>query len=132
MKPQDATAALKELVGEMNAGKVDMLIIMGSNPVYDAPADFAFCRRDGQGSAAGAAQRCTRTKPAITCTGTSPARTTWSSGATRAAFDGTASLIQPLIAPLYNGKSEYEFIFALVGSSETPATTSSASTGRAR
>ena len=39
-------------------------------------------------------------------------------GDTRA-FDGTASLIQPLIAPLYNGKSEYEFIFSLIGSSET-------------
>ena len=34
-------------------------------------------------------------------------------------FDGTVSLTQPLIAPLYNGKSEYEFIFALVGSPET-------------
>ena len=42
VKPQDQTAALKELVGEMNAGKVDMLLIMGSNPVYDAPADFGF------------------------------------------------------------------------------------------
>ena len=41
-KPQDQTAALKELVGEMNAGKVDLLIIMGGNPVYDAPADFDF------------------------------------------------------------------------------------------
>ena len=41
-KPQDQTAALKELVGEMNAGKVDLLLIMGSNPVYDAPADFDF------------------------------------------------------------------------------------------
>ena len=36
-----------------------------------------------------------------------------------AAFDGTASLIQPLIAPLYDGKSEYEFIFALIGSPDT-------------
>ena len=35
------------------------------------------------------------------------------------AFDGTVSLTQPLIAPLYDGKSEYEFIFALVGSSDT-------------
>ena len=26
----------------MNAGKVDLLLIMGSNPVYDAPADLDF------------------------------------------------------------------------------------------
>ncbi len=42
VKPQIQTAALKELVGDMNAGKVDLLIILGSNPVYDAPADFGF------------------------------------------------------------------------------------------
>ena len=41
-KPQDQTAALKELVGDMNAGKVDLLLIVGGNPVYDAPADLKF------------------------------------------------------------------------------------------
>ena len=46
-KPQMQTAALKELVGEMNAGKVDLLLLMGGNPVYDAPADFCFA--DGHG-----------------------------------------------------------------------------------
>ena len=55
-KPQDQTAALKELVGDMNAGKVDLLLIVGGNPVYDAPADLKFCGRDGQGPVAGAAQ----------------------------------------------------------------------------
>ena len=34
-------------------------------------------------------------------------------------IDGTATLIQPLIAPLYDGKSEYEFVEALIGSSAT-------------
>ncbi len=38
----DQTAALKELVDEMNAGKVDSADHLGSNPVYDAPADFEF------------------------------------------------------------------------------------------
>src|SRR5271157_2842710 len=43
-KPQIQTAALKELVADMSAGKVDLLLILGSNPVYDAPADFAFAK----------------------------------------------------------------------------------------
>ena len=30
-------------------------------------------------------------------------------------IDGTATIVQPLIAPLYDGKSEYEFIEALIG-----------------
>ena len=34
--------SLKDLVSDMRAGKVDMLIILGGNPVYDAPADFGF------------------------------------------------------------------------------------------
>src|SRR5262249_833874 len=34
--------SLSELVGDMKAGKVDTLIIIRSNPVYDAPADLDF------------------------------------------------------------------------------------------
>ena len=49
------------------------------------------------------------------------------------AFDGTCSIVQPLIAPLYNGKSEYEFISAAGWFARRPrATTLFASTGRAR
>ncbi len=118
VKPQDGTAALKELVGEMNAGKVDMLLIMGSNPVYDAPVDYGF------------AQAMDKVGLRVQHT-LFPNETTdhvhWQIAGTHyleqwgdtRAFDGTVSLIQPLIAPLYNGKSEAEFIFALVGSSET-------------
>ncbi|HZM11191.1 MAG TPA: TAT-variant-translocated molybdopterin oxidoreductase, partial [Candidatus Limnocylindrales bacterium] len=47
-KPQDQTAALKELVGEMNAGKVDLLLIVGGNPVYDVPADLKFADAMGK------------------------------------------------------------------------------------
>ena len=83
-KPMDQLAALKELVSDMNAGKVDMLLIVGSNPVYDAPQDFAFRRCDGQGSAARAAQHISATKPASSATGTSTPRTIWSNGVMRA------------------------------------------------
>jgi MoCo/4Fe-4S cofactor protein with predicted Tat translocation signal len=118
VKPQDGTAALKELVGEMNSGKVDMLLIMGSNPVYDAPADFGFA--DAMDKVPlriqhGLYSNETSDHVQWLIAGTHYLEQ-W--GDTRS-FDGTASLIQPLIAPLYNGKSEYEFINALVGSPET-------------
>ena len=95
-----------------------MLLIMGSNPVYDAPADFGFA--DAMDKVPLRVQHgLYATRPAQHCH--------WHINGTHyleqwgdvRAFDGTVSLIQPLIAPLYNGKSEYEFISALVGSSET-------------
>ena len=39
--PTDSFASLRELVTEMNAGQVELLVI-GGNPVYDAPEDLAF------------------------------------------------------------------------------------------
>src|SRR5262249_20440347 len=40
--PRDQFADLKSLMGGMSAGRVEMLIILGGNPVYDAPADLDF------------------------------------------------------------------------------------------
>jgi len=117
-KPQMQTAALRELVGEMNAGKVDLLLLVGVNPVYDAPADFSF--------AAAMDKVPLRMQHSLYQNETTN-HVHWHINATHyleewgdaRAFDGTPSIIQPLIAPLYNGKSEYEFVFSLVGSSET-------------
>ncbi len=117
-KPQDQTAALKELVGEMNAGKVDLLLIMGCNPVYDAPADLKFA------DAMDKVQL--RVQHSLYQNETTD-HVHWHVNATHyleqwgdvRSIDGTASIIQPLIAPLYDGKSEYEFIEAVTGSSAT-------------
>src|SRR5438876_2109600 len=40
--PVNQTESLRDLVSDMRAGKVDLLVIMGGNPVYDAPADLGF------------------------------------------------------------------------------------------
>jgi molybdopterin-containing oxidoreductase family iron-sulfur binding subunit len=117
-KPQDQTAALKELVGEMNAGQVDLLLIVGGNPVYDAPADLKF------GDAMGKVPL--RVQHSVFQNETTD-YVHWHINATHyleqwgdaRTVDGTATLIQPLIAPLYDGKSEYEFIELLTGSSAT-------------
>ena len=41
---EDQTQSLRELVQDMHAGRVDTLIVMGGNPVYDAPRDLEFAR----------------------------------------------------------------------------------------
>ena len=52
--PVNQIDSLKELVTDINAGKVDLLVILGGNPVYDAPADlnFADVAQEQQGSSA--------------------------------------------------------------------------------
>ncbi len=118
IKPQIQTAALKELVDEMNAGKVDLLLILGSNPVYDAPADFEFAKAMDKVQLRvqyGLYQDETFDHVHWHINGTHYLEQ-W--GDCRA-FDGTVTITQPLVAPLYNAKSPYEFIFSLVGSPET-------------
>ncbi len=117
-KPQDQMAALKELVGEMNAGAVDLLLIVGGNPVYDAPADLKL--RDAMGKVQLRAQHSLYQNETTDYVH-------WHVNATHyleqwgdvRTVDGTATLVQPLIAPLYDGKSEYEFVEVLTGSSAT-------------
>jgi len=118
VKPQHQTAALKDLAGDMSAGKVDLLLIMGSNPVYAAPANFGFA--DAMNKVPLRVQHSLYNDETTELVH-------WHINGTHyleqwgdvRAFDGTASIIQPLVAPLYNGKSEYEFIFSLIGSPET-------------
>ena len=40
--PVNQTESIKDLVADMRGGKVDLLVILGGNPVYDAPADLNF------------------------------------------------------------------------------------------
>jgi Fe-S-cluster-containing dehydrogenase component len=112
--PGGETAALRDLVGEMNAGKVEMLVVLGQNPVYAAPADLDFTAalekvplRIHLGPYLDeTAERCHWHLPA------SHPLESW--GDLRAA-DGTVSLVQPLIAPLYNTICEAELLAGFTG-----------------
>jgi molybdopterin-containing oxidoreductase family iron-sulfur binding subunit len=116
-QPVDHMASLSELAAEMKSGKVDTLVILGANPVYDAPADFEFAKNllgvklrirlgeyDDETS-----QLCHWHIPEAHYL------ESWGDGR---AYDGTLSLIQPLIAPLYDGKSAHEVLAALGGHAE--------------
>jgi molybdopterin-containing oxidoreductase family iron-sulfur binding subunit len=109
--PGGETSALAALAGEMRDGAVEVLVILGSNPVYAAPADLDFAKaldrvplRIHHGLYLDeTAERCHWHLPA------SHALESW--GDLRAA-DGTASIVQPLIAPLFNTLSEIEVLAA--------------------
>ena len=113
-KPMDQMSALKELVNDMNAGNVDLLMIIGTNPVYDAPQDLRFADAMNKVPLR-VAHSLYKDETTQFCH--------WHINATHyleqwgdaRAIDGTASLIQPLISPLYDGRSEYEFINVITG-----------------
>jgi MoCo/4Fe-4S cofactor protein with predicted Tat translocation signal len=117
--PVNQTESIKELVGDINAGKVDLLIILGGNPAYDAPPDLEFASALKNGKIPlrvhlGLYQN----ETAELCQwhiNKSHELEAW--GDARA-YDGTVSIIQPLIAPLYNGKSALEFVALLSGQTD--------------
>jgi hypothetical protein len=114
--PVNQTESLRDLVSDMRTGKVDLLVIMGGNPVYDAPADLGFgdCLKSSKVELRiyhGPYQNETAEHCHWTVNETHYLEA-WSDGR---AYDGTASLVQPLIAPLYGGKSAHEMLSVLSG-----------------
>ena len=113
--------SVKDLVADMRAGKVDLLVILGGNPVFDAPADLGFADAlKNSNIPLRVHLGLHNNETAELChwhvNGTHYLEE-W--GDTRA-YDGAVSIVQPLIAPLYNGKSIYEFVSLLNGQAETP------------
>jgi molybdopterin-containing oxidoreductase family iron-sulfur binding subunit len=110
----------KGLVGDLQAGKVQWLVMLGVNPLYNAPADMDFAnllnrvpvtahlgdQRDETGSV-----------------------TTWhinkahylESWSDARAYDGTISIIQPMIAPMYDGKSAHDVLQGLLENPQASA-----------
>jgi molybdopterin-containing oxidoreductase family iron-sulfur binding subunit len=104
----------------MRAGKVDLLIILGGNPVYDAPADFGFADAlKNTNIPIRVHLGLHQNETAELCqwhVNETHYLEAW--GDTRA-YDGTVSIVQPLIAPLYSGKSAHEMVSLLAGQPST-------------
>jgi MoCo/4Fe-4S cofactor protein with predicted Tat translocation signal len=114
---QSDVASLKALTDELNAGKVDTLLILGGNPVFTAPADLAF------GDALAKAK--TSIHLSLYEDETSE-RASWhlpaahylESWGDALSWNGTLSIVQPLIAPLHGGKSALEIVAQLAGNAQ--------------
>lgn len=113
-RPADPFAELRELVTEMEAGQVEALFIIGANPVYTAPADIDF----GGGLANvnfSASLSLYNDETAALTTWHIPASHPLEAWGDLRAYDGTASVVQPLILPLYDSKSAHEMLSLLLG-----------------
>ncbi len=100
---------MKQLVADLNAGKVNWLVILDTNPVYDAPADLAFEK------AMGHAKTVAHLGLYVDETGSIA---DWHINGTHylemwsdvRAYDGTVSIVQPMISPLYGGRSAHQIV----------------------
>ena len=105
--------AMSELSAEMASGAVRMLLILGGNPVYDAPVGSDFADRLSQVPHSmhlslyddETSRRCGWHLPQAHFL------ETWGDGR---AFDGTWTLQQPLIEALYGGRSAIEVLAMLL------------------
>ncbi len=104
---------LKSLVADMNAGKVDWLVILNANPVYATPADSGFIDAlDKVGTIVQLSSHMDETgQVAHWHINNQHYLEKWSDAR---AYDGTVSVVQPMIAPLYDGHSEHEILQSLL------------------
>ena len=100
---------LKSLVADMNAGKVQWLLILDANPVYTAPEDLNFAEALGKvpHSAHLGSHVDETAQIAHWHINSAHYLESWSDAR---AYDGTLSVIQPMIEPLYGGKSAHDVL----------------------
>jgi len=116
--PVNRNQSLHELVEDIRAGKVDLLLILGGNPAYDAPAELDFASAlKSNAVALKVFLGSHRNETAELCQWHVPEAHYLESWSDARAYDGTVSIIQPLIEPLYGGKSAHELVAILTGQS---------------
>jgi molybdopterin-containing oxidoreductase family iron-sulfur binding subunit len=118
-RPGDRTQSLRELVQDMEQGRVDLLVILGGNPVYNAPMDLNFVEHL-QKVPLRLRHGLFVDETSYQCHWHLPEAHYLEAWSDVQAFDGTASIVQPLIEPLYQGRSAHEVLALLANLQEVP------------
>ena len=113
-EPVDRLASLRELTEAMRGGQVETLVLSGTNPVYTAPADLEFGAAL-QKVAFKVHHGLYRDETSAFCDWHVPDAHPLEAWGDVRSLDGTLSLRQPCIAPLYDGHSDLELFGALNG-----------------
>jgi MoCo/4Fe-4S cofactor protein with predicted Tat translocation signal len=118
--PSEQVADLKALVADINAGKVQWLVMLGVNPVYSAPSDLNFL------DAFNKVPNTVHLGDHVDETG---AISVWhinkshylESWSDARAYDGTISLVQPMIDPMYGGRSAHDVFQSVLANPQLSA-----------
>jgi len=108
-RPESMAGSLEALAADMETGKVNLLLILGANPVYDAPADLAFAARmENVGLRIHMGLYDDET--AELCHWHVPQAHELESWSDARSDDGAVTILQPMIAPLYGGRTPHELL----------------------
>src|SRR5437867_5616135 len=114
MRPVEQFASLRELAQARQAGQVDTLIMMDVNPSYSTPADLEFSKKL-KNVKLRVSHSLYYDETAAACDWHVPKPHYLEIWGDVRAYDGSLSIIQPLIVPLYETKSSHEFLSIFLG-----------------
>ena len=108
--PVDQRESLRDLVQDIDAGRVELLVMLGGNPVYNTPADLKldFNRLAKAKLRVHLSQH--KDETSEVCHWHVPESHYLESWSDTRSFDGTVSIVQPLIEPLYGSKTAHEVL----------------------
>jgi molybdopterin-containing oxidoreductase family iron-sulfur binding subunit len=111
--------SLADLAASMDKGEVEMLVLFEVNPVYAKPADVDFAKSlqafssatgpDGKPRYFSVRLGLFEDETSLLCQWHLPSTHPLEAWTDLRAYDGTLTICQPLIYPLYNGRSTLEF-----------------------
>ena len=127
----DAQPGLKDLAESLDAGEVKTLIVIDCNPAYDAPADLDFKTAIQKAEFRAHLSQIADETSAL-CEWHLPLSHALESWSDLRAPDGTASIVQPLIEPLYDTRTVHDVLAMLGGSSSAKSYDLVRDTWRAR
>jgi molybdopterin-containing oxidoreductase family iron-sulfur binding subunit len=121
-RPVNQLESLRELTQDLENGSAQVVLILGGNPVFTAPADFRFAEKLARAQVV-VYLGPERNETAQLCHWNIPEAHYLESWGDLRAYDGTVSIVQPLIAPLYGGKTVAEVLAVLTDRADRNAYT---------
>jgi molybdopterin-containing oxidoreductase family iron-sulfur binding subunit len=115
-----SVAGLTSLVSAMNGGAVQTLVVLGGNPVFDAPADLDFASAMAKVPHSIALGHAVDETSSLAEWHIPRAHYLESWGDARA-VGGTLSVVQPLILPLFGGRTAVDVMGLMIADKDRPA-----------
>ncbi|HEU0251775.1 MAG TPA: TAT-variant-translocated molybdopterin oxidoreductase [Pyrinomonadaceae bacterium] len=106
----DQRESLQDLVNDIDAGRVELLVIVGGNPVYNTPADLKLDFERLEKAKLRVHLSEYKDETTQFCHWHVPAAHYLESWGDTRSYDGTVTIMQPLIEPLHEGKSAHELL----------------------